>query len=393
MVGTLIVTGVFNGWAQVTAPEAIDTPYGSALAVKTALVAVLLLFGAFNLWWVRPRLARDHSSEGWLSRSVGVEVLLALLVLGSVGFLTSVEPARQVASRAGAGEHPTSLNFQDTAEGVDISLEIAPGTVGANELTVSLTDRLGNPVDNASVVDIRLSYLDADLGEETVPAGPGGDGSYLAAAQPLTIAGAWQAELIVRRPDAFDARTAFRFEIAATAAQGSSAISPSPKTAKIMLGVGLALLGLLFMGAGVRLGGWFSRTGAGVMAPGLGRFRRGRGPAGQHPVGTTGTTGVAQPVPAQPGVPPGWQAGVPATLRDMPRPGRSRRRPIGGRTEAPARQLGGACAAACRRRPVRLHPRRHRGHGHDPSGRGSNRRRDLARRQPHQDVRRIGGEE
>ena len=270
-VGTLIVTGVFNGWAQVTAPEAIDTPYGSALAVKTALVAVLLLFGALNLWWVRPRLARDRSSEGWLSRLVGVEVLLALLVLGSVGFLTSVEPARQVASRAGAGT-PDVLNFQDTAEGVDISLEIAPGTVGANDLTVSLTDRLGNPIDNASVVDIRLSYLDADLGEETVPAGPGGDGSYLAAAQPLTIAGAWQAELIVRRPDAFDARTAFRFEIAAAAAQGSSAISPSPETAKIMLGVGLALLGLLFMGAGVRLGGWFSRTGAGVMAPGLAGF-------------------------------------------------------------------------------------------------------------------------
>ena len=35
---------------------------------------------------------------------------------------------------------------------------------------------------------------------------------------------------------------------------------------------GLALLGLLFMGAGVRLGGWFSGSGAGVMAPGLAGF-------------------------------------------------------------------------------------------------------------------------
>ena len=270
-VGTLIVTGVFNGWAQVTAPEAIDTPYGSALAVKTALVAVLLLFGAFNLWWVRPRLARDHSSEGWLSRSVGVEVLLALLVLGSVGFLTSVEPARQVASRAGAGVSD-SLSFQDTAEGADISLEIAPGTVGANDLTVSLTDRLGNPVDNASVVDIRLSYLDADLGEETVPAGPSGDGSYLAAAQPLTIAGAWQAELIVRRPDAFDAPDCLPVRNSGRCGAGELRHLAVPGNSKIMLGVGLALLGLVFMGVGVRLGGWFSRTGAGVMAPGLAGF-------------------------------------------------------------------------------------------------------------------------
>ena len=391
-VGTLIVTGVFNGWAQVTAPEAIDTPYGSALAVKTALVAVLLLFGAFNLWWVRPRLARDRSSEGWLSRSVGVEVLLALLVLGSVGFLTSVEPARQVASRAGAGT-PDVLNFQDTAEGADISLEIAPGTVGANDLTVSLTDRLGNPVDNASVVDIRLSYLDADLGEETVPAGPGGDGSYLAAAQPLTIAGAWQAELIVRRPDAFDARTAFRFEIAAAAAQGSSAISPSPETAKIMLGVGLALLGLLFMGAGVRLGGWFSRTGAGVMAPGLAGFFVGVVLLVNTQLGQPEQPELRNPFPANP---ESLQAGRLVyqqhceTCHGLAGHGDG---PSAAGLKPPPANLVVHVPLHADGRPVRLHPRRHRGHGHGPSGRGPNRRRDLARRQPHQDVRRIGGEE
>ena len=61
-VGTLIVTGVFAAWAQVTAWAAFQTPYGSALIVKIALVAVLLALGAVNLLWVRPRLSKRDAA-------------------------------------------------------------------------------------------------------------------------------------------------------------------------------------------------------------------------------------------------------------------------------------------------------------------------------------------
>ena len=57
-VGTLVVTGIFAAWAQVTAWAAFGTPYGAALIVKITLVAVLLALGAVNLVWVRPRLSR-----------------------------------------------------------------------------------------------------------------------------------------------------------------------------------------------------------------------------------------------------------------------------------------------------------------------------------------------
>ena len=67
---------------------------------------------------------------------------------------------------------------------------------------------------NATGVDIRLSYLDADLGEGLLETASGGDGEYLAADAPINIAGPYQLEVAVRRPDTFDARTAFRFEVA-----------------------------------------------------------------------------------------------------------------------------------------------------------------------------------
>ena len=273
-VAVLIVTGIFGAWAQVTVAPALASPYGLTLVVKVVLVAFLLAVGALNLLWVRPGLAGSVDRGRWLKRLVAGEAALGIVVLASVGVLTSLEPARQVAAREGIGVSD-SLTFQDTAEGAAITLEVEPGRVGPNTFTVSLEDRLGNPIATASDVSLRLAYLDADLGEETASAVSMGDGTYVMSQSLLNIAGAWQVELIVRRPDAFDARTAFRFEALAVGAGGSASIAPSPETANLLLGAGLALLGMLFMGLALPLGGWYTRTGAGVMVPGIAGFLAG----------------------------------------------------------------------------------------------------------------------
>lgn len=275
-VGTLIITGLYGAWAQVTTPAAANTPYGLTLAAKLGMVAPLLLLGALNLLWVRPRLSREgpghnpgyNNAGRWLGRLVLGEAVLAVLVLLSVGVLTSLEPARQVASRQGVGQE-AGLSFQDTAEGADITLNIEPGQVGPNKFLVSIKDRLGSPITNASDVSLRLTFLDVDLGEAANIAAPAGDGQYVVEDALLSIAGPWQAELVVRRPDAFDARTAFRFEVESGGVVGSAAIAPSADTGRVLWGVELALLGFLFLGAGIPLGGWWTRRGAVVMGPGI----------------------------------------------------------------------------------------------------------------------------
>ena len=267
-VATIVVTGVFSGWAQVTEAVALSTPYGITLIAKVALVLPLLFLGALNLVWVRPRLRRDTASLTWLKRLLVGEAALAVLILAAVGVLTSLEPARQVASRELA-ESRQSVSFSDTVAGDTLSLEVSPGRVGSNDIVVGLTDRLGRPITDADEVLVRLVFLESDLGEDTLTVSSVGEGRYVREDAQLSIAGVWQAELVVRRPDAFDARTAFRFEALSTGAAGSAAIAPSPGTAYVMLGAGLLVLGALFLAAGLPLGGWFSRNGAGVMTPGL----------------------------------------------------------------------------------------------------------------------------
>ena len=267
-VATIVVTGVFSGWAQVTEAVALSTPYGITLIAKVALVLPLLFLGGLNLVWVRPRLRWEASSLAWLKRLLIGEVTLAVMILAAVGVLTSLEPARQVASRDLA-ESRQSVSFSDTVAGDTNGLEVSPGRVGSNNLVVTLNDRLGRPITNADEVLVRLVFQESDLGEDTLTAAPVGEGRYVRREAQLSIAGVWQAELVVRRSDAFDARTAFRFEALSTGAAGSAAISPSPDTAYLMLGAGLLVLGALFLAAGLPLGGWFSRNGAGVMTPGL----------------------------------------------------------------------------------------------------------------------------
>ena len=265
-VAVLILTGLYSAWAQVTVIQAISTPYGWTLTVKIAIVALLLLAAAANLVWVRPRLWSGGRASYWLKRLVAVECVLAVLVILSVGFLTALEPARQVASRSGVDAGDQRLTFQESDEGAEMALQIIPGQVGPNKIEVSIRDRFGEPITNATDVRVRLSYLDADLGESPLSATHTGGGDYLLEGQLIGIAGAWQSELVVQRPDAFDARAAFRFEM--SGGRGSLAIAPSADMGRTLLGIELGVLGLVFLGVGVPMGGWYSRAGLLTMATG-----------------------------------------------------------------------------------------------------------------------------
>ena len=95
------------------------------------------------------------------------------------------------------------------------------------------------------------------------------DGQYVIEEGFFSVGGAWQAEVIVRRPDAFDARTAFRFIAADTSAGGSSLIPPDPDKGQFNFGLELFGGATLYMGVGVAAGVWRTRRGAPLLGPGL----------------------------------------------------------------------------------------------------------------------------
>ncbi len=295
----LTVTGLFAAWAHVTVLPALVVPYGQTLIVKTALIGILLAFGATNLLWLTPAIRSNPKAASLLRRTVTAEAIVGILVVLAAAYLTSLEPARQVASRQGIGV-PQSLTFEDTAEGASIEVEIEPGHVGPNTVTVSLTDRLDERITNASAVDVRLTYLDADLGEGILPTEPSGEGEYQARDARINIAGPYQIEVTVRRPDTFDARTAFRFEVATGGGLSSSAIFPSEDTGRFLFGVELTTLGFVFLAVGIPLGGWYSRRGLAVMTPGLVAFIIGAGIVLTAQFGESATPPNRNPFPPNP---------------------------------------------------------------------------------------------
>jgi len=294
--GVLVITGTYGAWAQVTIIEAFATPYGWSLVGKVGLVVVILAIGAFNLLWIKGRLSTNPAAVSWLGRLVAVEAVIAVLIVLAVGVLTSLEPARQVASREGIGV-ADELKFSDKAEGIEIQLKVAPGQVGPNQLLVSLKDRLGDSIANAEDVSIDLTSLDVDLGKTTLVAQNLGDGSYVIEDGLFSVAGAWQAAVIVRRSDAFDARTAFRFIAARTSASGSAVIAPDPDKGQFLLGLAIFGGAVLFMAVGVAVGGWWTRRGASLLGPGLAGAVIGVVLAASSPVAESGFDTQTNPFP------------------------------------------------------------------------------------------------
>jgi copper transport protein len=136
-VATLIVTGLYSAWAQVTVLPALSTPYGVTLLINVGLIVPLLLLGAYNLLWLSPRLSTAEKGGHWLRRSINIEAAVAVLVLLITAVLASLELVRQVASRQGIGvDH--GLLFTETAEGAHINLRVEPGHVDPNRFLVTL---------------------------------------------------------------------------------------------------------------------------------------------------------------------------------------------------------------------------------------------------------------
>jgi copper transport protein len=244
--GALVLTGLFASWLQVGSIDALDTAYGVALRAKLVMVGVLAALGAVNLLWVRRRLAAATSAVAasrWLPRVVAGEVALAVLVLLATGFMTSLEPGRQTNART---EGP-GIAFDQTDGGTRIRGRIEPGLPGSNRVRIELFDRRGERVEDASSVTTLVKYLDVELGETAVTATLAEDGRYVAENLVLSVAGTWQLQVRVTRPDAADATAAARFGIGGSA-DATAVGAASPETGRRLwawMVVGLGALALV----------------------------------------------------------------------------------------------------------------------------------------------------
>lgn len=126
-----------DGWSGIA--KALDTPYGTTLAIKVALVIVLISLGAINRLRAIPRLT---DGSPMLARVVGVEVVTAIAILGLTATLTGLPPnppASRLSTPTPAAA-VTTVEGSDFATTVHVALDVGPGAPGANTYDLRVDD-------------------------------------------------------------------------------------------------------------------------------------------------------------------------------------------------------------------------------------------------------------
>ncbi|MGY1807776.1 FixH family protein [Blastococcus sp. SYSU D00669] len=233
----LVVTGIVQSVREVGSPAAlVETTYGWLLVAKLLLVAVILAVAGVSRVWVqqhlgvegprrrvtahafaaealdddpavaeRTRARADSAAEDLPSfrRSVLVELVLAVAVLGVTSVLVGTPPAAQ----AVAQPVDVTLPLQGaTGEAGTVQVSVDPARPGANTLHVYLFDDAGRLVQPASIT-VALTESAQQIGPLDVELEPAGPGHYVGDGMQIPSDGTWTLTVTVRT-DEFTARTA-----------------------------------------------------------------------------------------------------------------------------------------------------------------------------------------
>lgn len=225
-VAALIITGAYAAWLQVGSVEALlTTIFGQALLVKLILFVPLLAVAFINLTVTHRKLRAGQAVwAGRLRGLVGAEVVLTIGILIAVGVMTSGAPARgilaqrqAIAEAARAAQANTGYFGMQMVNNQMVHLEIYPGYVGENTFIVTPFDETGRPIEDASLIRLRFTNRDQNLGEsELRPEYDPALGVYVAAGANLSTPGDWRIRMTIQRPGEFD--TVVDFESAVSAA-------------------------------------------------------------------------------------------------------------------------------------------------------------------------------
>jgi copper transport protein len=233
----IVVSGAFQAWRQLGSLSNLrDTDYGKLLAAKLLAFGVLIITAAFSREIVNRRFRSprptptpappprvpvtaggpplppdDGGDEGggdgsdsndeaeedaWemrnLRRHVGLEAVIAVIILSIAALLVNAAPAVSV-NNSGA----TGVTLQSSRARVDITA--IPGSTGRNELHVTASSPEGAPLaippsgglDQVGEFQVSASLPSRDIAPIQIPVRRLGPGHYISSGVNLPIRGDW----------------------------------------------------------------------------------------------------------------------------------------------------------------------------------------------------------
>jgi copper transport protein len=185
-IGVVVVSGTIQGWRQVHGWNALwHTEYARLLVVKVLVVVAIVIVASASRDALRARGTFDDLRHG-----VGIELALAVVVLGVTASLVVTIPARE---EEAARQRPVAKTLRLAAAGerVRYGVVVQPALPGDNTVVVSpsLSGDGFLPAVLEGVVDDASGGAEATIAFTPLP-----DGRWIGVA-PLPRAGAWRIRL------------------------------------------------------------------------------------------------------------------------------------------------------------------------------------------------------
>ncbi|BBD40408.1 copper resistance protein CopC [Aminobacter sp. Y103A] len=185
VVAALVAAGLVLTVIQVEAVPALwHTGYGLLLSAKLVLAFALLALAGFNRWQLtKPALAEQRGAQRLLVRSILVETLLMVAILGLVAGFRFTPPPRVLAIETAA---PAAIHIHTPEAMADFAL--SPGHAGAVSASIMVMTGDFGPLDARGVV-LRLSQSGST--EIKADAYKPGDGTWRIDSLDLPAPGIW----------------------------------------------------------------------------------------------------------------------------------------------------------------------------------------------------------
>lgn len=193
--GSVLAWRILQTWSNL-----VDTNFGRVLLVKIAVVALVAAIAGWNRYRVMPAVLSETGfadravASSRLQRTVRVEAVLLVGVLGLTGFLVDRSPVPDTGAIALPGGFDSST-FSGQTGSVKVVAVVQPATVGRNEILLQLQDVAGDPIEPVATPTLNARDGDLALGEQEVT---NVDSGTYRAQVVLPRAGTWTLQVSVR---------------------------------------------------------------------------------------------------------------------------------------------------------------------------------------------------
>lgn len=239
-VGLTFASGLISSAQQVASLDALlFTPYGQALLLKVGLVMGVGVLGLVNMR-IADSKAKTPGKHSW--RVIALEGALMCGVLALTALLTSSAPANTLEYRLAGVQQPELLSRQ--VDDLLVSFQARPNRPGQNLINLRVNSTLRPPPAEVQRVILHLRYLEQNLGQQTLEAEalPGSDGQYQAGGGALSLPGAWEVQVVVRRKGLLDVVAQFTWVVYPLAEVPAVRLAAFPLAWLALPGAGVALL-------------------------------------------------------------------------------------------------------------------------------------------------------